>query len=152
MLNEEKIRLMTRLSVYEQGEGKEDIRLSKYYRSDYIRYQILKTVLCGTIAFLIIIGLVILYHTEFLIQNALVLDYKSIATYALTVYGLVLVIYILFTILLSSIRFRRSRKRLGVYYRGLRQVEEICAAEDEKSRPAKGEEDPEDDEEEDWED
>ncbi len=149
MLNEEKIRLMTKLSVYEEREGKNDIRLSNYYRSDYVRYQVLKTVLCGTIAFLIVIALVVLYNTEFLIQNALVLDYKNIITYGLTIYGLVMVIYILFTILLSSIRFRKSRKRLGVYFRGLKQVEEICREEEAKTAQQK---EPEDTDEEEWED
>ncbi|MBQ9563507.1 MAG: hypothetical protein IJR36_08600 [Lachnospiraceae bacterium] len=149
MLNEEKIRLMTKLSVYEEREGKNDIRLSNYYRSDYERYQVLKTVLCGTIAFLIVVALVVLYNTEFLIQNALVLDYKNIITYGLTIYGLVMVIYILFTILLSSIRFRKSRKRLGVYFRGLKQVEEICREEEAKTAQQK---EPEDTDEEEWED
>ncbi|MBQ4472879.1 MAG: hypothetical protein IJM26_06575 [Lachnospiraceae bacterium] len=149
MLNEEKIRLMTKLSVYEEREGKNDIRLSNYYRSDYVRYQVLKTVLCGTIAFLIVVALVVLYNTEFLIQNALVLDYKNIITYGLTIYGLVMVIYILFTILLSSIRFRKSRKRLGVYFRGLKQVEEICREEEAKTAQQK---EPEDTDEEEWED
>ena len=149
MLNEEKIRLMTKLSVYEEREGKNDIRLSNYYRSDYVRYQVLKTVLCGTIAFLIVVALVVLYNTEFLIQNALVLDYKNIITYGLTIYGLVMVIYILFTILLSSIRFRKSRKRLGVYFRGLKQVEEICREDEAKTAQQK---EPEDTDEEEWED
>ncbi len=149
MLDEEKIRLMTKLSVYEEREGKNDIRLSNYYRSDYVRYQVLKTVLCGTIAFLIVVALVVLYNTEFLIQNALVLDYKNIITYGLTIYGLVMVIYILFTILLSSIRFRKSRKRLGVYFRGLKQVEEICREEEAKTAQQK---EPEDTDEEEWED
>ncbi len=149
MLNEEKIRLMTKLSVYEEREGKNDIRLSNYYRSDYVRYQVLKTVLCGTIAFLIVVALIVLYNTEFLIQNALVLDYKNIITYGLTIYGLVMVIYILFTILLSSIRFRKSRKRLGVYFRGLKQVEEIGREEEAKTAQQK---EPEDTDEEEWED
>ena len=135
MLNEEKIRLMTKLSVYEEKDGREDIRLSKFYRSDYVRYQLLKTILCVTIAFLIIVGLIILYNTEFLIENALLLDYQGLITYGLTVYGLVLVIYIVFTMLLSSLRFRKSRKRLGTYYRGLKELEEIIA-EEEKEKAA----------------
>ena len=36
MLKEEKIRLMTKLARYESGEGKEELRIARYYRSDYI--------------------------------------------------------------------------------------------------------------------
>ena len=34
MLNEEKVRVMTKLAIYEQGEGKKYLPISKYYRSD----------------------------------------------------------------------------------------------------------------------
>ena len=77
MLNEEKIKLMTRLAAYEQKNGKRDIRLSKYYRSDYVRFQMLNTILCGTIAFVILVVMYILYHTEYLIDNALVRRLKK---------------------------------------------------------------------------
>ena len=36
MLKKEKIRLMTKLARYESGEGKEELRIARYYRSDYI--------------------------------------------------------------------------------------------------------------------
>lgn len=36
MLNEKRIRLMTKLARYESGEGKEELRIARYYRSDYI--------------------------------------------------------------------------------------------------------------------
>lgn len=48
MLNDRKIRLMTKLALYERKEGKEDIKLSKYYRTDYVRLQVLKTVVAVT--------------------------------------------------------------------------------------------------------
>ena len=36
MLNREKVILMTKLAVYEQKEGRKEIPLSKYFKSDYI--------------------------------------------------------------------------------------------------------------------
>ena len=45
MLNEEKIRIMTRAAIYEQGKGEEDIKITSYSRSDYIRYNMLKTLI-----------------------------------------------------------------------------------------------------------
>ena len=44
MLNNRKVRLMTKLAIYEKEDGKEDIRLGRYYRGDYVRYQLLKTI------------------------------------------------------------------------------------------------------------
>ena len=49
MLNEEKIRIMTRAAIYEQGKGEEDIKITSYSRSDYIRYNMLKTLIGVTV-------------------------------------------------------------------------------------------------------
>ena len=36
MLNAERVILMTRLAAYENGEGKKNVAIGKYFRSDYI--------------------------------------------------------------------------------------------------------------------
>ena len=53
MLSEERIILMTRMASYEQGEGRDNVKVGNYFRSDYISIQVLKSVICATIAFLI---------------------------------------------------------------------------------------------------
>ena len=42
MLDEKKIRLMTELAKYEKKHGKEDLRISRYYRSDYLGLALLR--------------------------------------------------------------------------------------------------------------
>ena len=48
MLNEERIRLMTRMAAYEEHEGKKDIAISEYFRGDYISFQLLKSAIYAT--------------------------------------------------------------------------------------------------------
>ena len=36
MINEEKVVLMTRASIYEEKKGKEQLKISRYFRHDYI--------------------------------------------------------------------------------------------------------------------
>ena len=43
MLNEERIRLMTKMVCYEEGEGKEYMPVKQYYRRDYVSLEMLKT-------------------------------------------------------------------------------------------------------------
>ena len=49
MLNEEKIILMTQMASYEENEGKKNMAIGRYFRSDYIAIQVLKCHdrLCG---------------------------------------------------------------------------------------------------------
>ena len=42
MINEEKIKVMTKIAMYEQGEGRKYLPISKYYRSDYIGLALIK--------------------------------------------------------------------------------------------------------------
>ena len=39
MLNEEKVILMTQMASYEENEGKKNMAIGRYFRSDYIAIQ-----------------------------------------------------------------------------------------------------------------
>ena len=54
MVSEQKVRMMIRLAEYESHEGKQDFARTKYYKMDYIRLQILKTLVCVTCAVVLI--------------------------------------------------------------------------------------------------
>ena len=41
MLDERKVKLMTQLALYDQTQGKEDFKISEYYRKDYAGVHIL---------------------------------------------------------------------------------------------------------------
>ena len=64
MLNEEKVILMTRLASYEADEGKQNMAVGKYFRSDYIRMQTIKSIVYATLAFVILAALVVLMDLE----------------------------------------------------------------------------------------
>lgn len=125
MLNNRKIRIMTKLAIYETKKGKEDIYLSKYYKTDYVRLNALKTVICTTIAYLLILALVVLYRSEYLIKNAVKLDYRTIGTYVLGIYILIIAIYGLGAVIGYSLKYDASRKKLARYYKILKRLNKI---------------------------
>lgn len=125
MLNNRKIRLMTRLAVFESKEGKEDIRLSKYYKTDYIRYQVLKSILSTTVGYLLLLVLVFLYKSEYIIKNAVSLDYKTIGSYVLGIYIILITVYGLGSLAWFSFKYDASRKKLTRYFRLLKRMKKI---------------------------
>ena len=64
MLNEERIRSMTRLAIYENNEGKKTIPLSHYYKSDYVSKSLMKSFVYGTISFGIMLGMWMIYQMD----------------------------------------------------------------------------------------
>lgn len=130
MINIRKTRLMTKLALYETGEGREDIRLSKYYKTDYVRLQILKTVLAVTIGYILILLMVGLYKSEYLIAEAVNLDYRAIGITVLVIYIILLTIYIVGTIIGYSIKYDLSRGKLTWYFRLLNIMKKIYREEE----------------------
>ena len=54
MLNENKVKMMTKMAIYEKNEGKEMVKTAKYYKSDYVALGVLKSLITTTLAFIMI--------------------------------------------------------------------------------------------------
>lgn len=108
MLDEKRIRIMTRLALSEEKHGKENFNIGKYYKSDYIRYSLLKTILAVTVGYVLILGMIALYHAEYLIANATRLDYRSLGIYILGIYLLIVVAYSGITMAISKVKYARA--------------------------------------------
>lgn len=119
VLNEKKIRIMSRLASYEKKENQEKFRQTGYYKSDYIRYNLLKTIVSVTIGYVLTLGLLAFYNAEFLITNAVTLNYKAVVGKALAVYFILLVVYIIVTIGIYSLKYDKAHKFLGKYFKML---------------------------------
>lgn len=130
MLNNRKIRIMTKLATYEGKDGKEDIALSKYYKTDYVRLNILKTVMSATFGYLLILIMIGVYKSEYLIENAINLDYKSLSTTILGYYLIILTVMVVGTLIGYSIKYNKSRKQLSQYFRMLKKLRMIYREED----------------------
>ncbi|WP_455716949.1 hypothetical protein [Anaerosporobacter sp.] len=125
MLDNNKIKLMTKLAIYEKNEGKEDINLSKYYKMDFLRYQIIKSIVSVTISYLLIVLMVAFYKSEYLIQEAVKLNYKVIGLQVLGIYLILLTIYVFGSIVGYSFKFDSSKKRLFKYRKNLKKLRQF---------------------------
>lgn len=121
---------MTQLAIYENGEGKEDFKLSKYYKSDYARLNVLKTAVMVTLSYAILLGMVVLYKLQYILDNILTIDYKAIGWTVLGVYIGIMSFYLICTLLGYSIKYAMSRKKLSKYFRMLRKLKDIYNEED----------------------
>ena len=57
MLNEEKIRWMTRASIYEKRQGHTDLERNEYFLGDYVRLHLMKNMIGVTVAYILMVGL-----------------------------------------------------------------------------------------------
>jgi hypothetical protein len=122
MLNEERIILMTRMASYEEHDGKKNISIGKYFRNDYIVLQILRSVICSTIAYGIVLALYIFYDLEVFMQDIYKMDLIAFAQNVLIWYGVTVVSYCVLTYLVFSYRYFRAKKSLKAYYHNLKKL------------------------------
>ena len=122
MLNEERIILMTKMASYEANEGKQNVAAGKYFRSDYITLQILKSIISSTLAYIIIFALFILYDFEVLMQEIYKMDLFSFIQTILIWYGVTSVVYGVISYIVYSFRYAKARKNLKRYYNNLKKL------------------------------
>ncbi len=122
MLNEERVILMTQMASYESGEGRRNVKIGNYFRSDYIAIQVLKSVVCGTIVFGIVFALYIFYDFEVFMQELYKMDLLAFAKSVLIKYAVSIVAYGLLTYIICTYRYVKAKNSLKCYYHNLKKL------------------------------
>lgn len=125
MLNEERVILMTKMASYEEHEGKESMKIGKYFRGDYIAVQVLKAIFCATIAFAFIFALFIFYDFEIFMQDIYKMDLVGFAKTILMYYGVSVGAYSVVCYVICAYRYSKARKSLKLYYQNLKRLNSL---------------------------
>ncbi len=125
MLNEERIILMTKMASYEEHEGKQNMDIGNYFRSDYISLQIMKTVISATLTFAIVLGVFGFYHFETVMKEIYQVDLLEAGRRLLLAYVIFTGIYTFICYLVYSYRYNRAKKSLKKYYSHLQELSEL---------------------------
>ncbi|MCR5302839.1 MAG: hypothetical protein K6E49_10425 [Lachnospiraceae bacterium] len=120
MLNQERIRLMTRMAAYEEHEGRKDISISGYFRGDYISFQLLKSAIYATVGFALAVAMYVLYNMETFLEDFYKMDILEFLKGILSKYCLVLAIYLVISYFVYSYRYYRARRHVKQYNQLLR--------------------------------
>lgn len=132
MINEEdkkKIRLMTRISIYEKTEGKKNEATGDYFRFDYIGLKIIGAVISATMVFCIVAGLYVLCYYDTLMNEVYEAAFlqqfvTKLIWYYIGFVGvyLALIVIVFFAKYSKAIRYKRifskNLKKLLSHYKG----------------------------------
>ena len=130
MIDNRKVRLMTKLAIYEKGEGKEDLKLNMFFRRDYLRSKMLTGFVFTTVGFAFLVGLFAIYEMDFFVGNAVNIDYMTLLKRLIAVYVVLLAIDMTASLVFGMIHYNRSRNKLAKYLRMLRRLRSFYAEED----------------------
>ncbi len=132
MLNQERLQLMTKMAAYEENEGKKYMSIGSYFRSDYIGLQIIKSIICATIAYAILFGMYIFYDFEIFMQDIYKIDLLEFGKNIILYYFIFTLIYAVISYIVYSYRYHRAKKSLKRYYHHLKQLSAMYDLENRK--------------------
>lgn len=122
MLNEERVILMTKLASYEANDGKRNVAIGSYFRSDYIGWQVLKSIISATIAFVVVFAMYIFYDFEIFMMDIYKMDLMEFGISVLKKYVWAVGAYAVLSYFIYSYRYAKARKSLRLYYMNLRKL------------------------------
>lgn len=119
MLDKRKVELMTQLAFYEQTEGKEDFKISEYYRKDYTGLHMICSVLWVTIGYICVVGLFGLVKMEDILENVSNNLIVMLAGAVVLGYISLVIVYLILTSHIFNTKHKEARQRVKKYNHSL---------------------------------
>lgn len=130
MINEERVKELYHMAVYDAHMDKADSQIGQYYMWDYIGKELVKSFFSGSIAYVLLVvlwGMSDLEGITAMINN---LDIADLAVRVVVLYIGFLAVYLLATVLVYGLRYAYGRKRLRRYAARLKKVRRMYQRED----------------------
>lgn len=113
------------MASYEANEGKRNVAIGSYFRSDYIGWQVLKSIISATIAFVVVFAMYIFYDFEVFMMDIYKMDLMEFARRILRIYLQTIVVYAVISYVVYTVRYSRAVKSLKLYHMNLRRLAEL---------------------------
>ncbi len=122
MLDESRIKLMTRMASYEDTEGKKTIPIGEYFRGDYVSVNVVKTAISATIAFVLVLAVYIYYNLENFVADIYKFDLVGMGRRIVSVYIVYIAVFTVFAFFFYTIKYNRAKKSLQGYSLALKKL------------------------------
>ena len=115
MLDRSKVKLMTKLALYEQTQGKEDFKISEYYRKDYVGLHSICSFLWVTVGYICVWMLILLAGFDLIVGHMSLLLMLIMMLVAVVGYVVILAIYAGVTSHVYNQKHKDARQRVTMY-------------------------------------
>ena len=129
MLDKKKIRLMSRMAMYEKHHIREDMKISGYYKKDYSSMNTLISLLWVTIGYIIIAAMVAVIYLEQLLEDLSFEKLVLLIAIAVAGYIITLVVYGFGASSFYKNKHTKAKQRVKRYYRNIARLGKLSAKE-----------------------
>lgn len=132
MVNEEKVKLMTKMALYEKKEGSEDFKISAYYKKDYVSYNTILTIILVTIGYVMCAGLLLFILIETMLTKMSLMAWITAGVLTIAGYIILVVLYALKSHEFYDDKHVEARKRVKQFNRYLTRLDRMYERERKK--------------------
>lgn len=122
MLNEDKIKLMTSIAMFEKKEGKYVFPMNRYFKGDYVSSHMVRSAVGYTFCWALGTLLWGLYNVEFLLSAQVLDNIRGFFLRFGAYYGGGLIIYLVITAMVYNRRYRIASRGMKAYTARLRRL------------------------------
>ena len=130
MINKDRVRTMTRLAIYEEGQGIADDKMNGYFKNDYIVGHMVGSFVSGTIACLLIALVYCCYHYDTLLIQLFENQLMGLIRTAATLYAAFMIFFLAVSFFVYLWRINALKGSLDRYNRRLEHLKESYEKED----------------------
>ena len=117
MTDEKRLHLMISLARFRQRNRDRALRVNRFYQGDFISFTLIRNFLLTTIAYVLLLALIALYHLDFVLANLNDLKFRPLLAIIIVSYLLMLGVYSVIAYTVARIRFVRAEARIAEYER-----------------------------------
>jgi len=125
MLDESRIKLMTRMASYEDTEGRRSIPIAGYFRGDYVSLNVVKTAISATIAFVLVLAVYVYYNLENFIADIYKYDLESMGKRIFSVYLVYVAAFTVFSFFFYTWKYSKAKKSIQEYSLALKKLDSM---------------------------
>ena len=119
MINEKNVRLMTRISIYENREGKEEFKINRYSSRVYVNTKMLESTIAVTAAYLCAVLLYSFRYYSEISSKGFSFPYRMYLIYCTWIYAAVFLIHFILARRFYKKRYEKMRRNIRQYDRDL---------------------------------
>ncbi len=133
MIDPKKVRLMTKLAVYEEGPGKKDLKINCYTKKTYVNIKQLESIIAVTFAYVLGILLYCFGIYTDIISQGLSFPYEKYLIYAIVLYVFILVIDFVVTRRYYNRVYEKMREDIKQYDHNLYRLQRYIQKEEDEA-------------------
>lgn len=130
MVNEERVKNLYKIALYERDEKKYERQTGHYYKKDYISKEMIKSFFVGTLAYILLVLLWIISTLDDFLRRVNNLEFVKDTVVILVLYMVFMVLYLAATYWIARSRYKEGKAHLKEYLKALKVTKKMYEREE----------------------